>query len=139
MRIIVATTVRAPIERVWDAYSTPEDIRAWNAASDDWHTTASEVDLREGGRFRSRMEARDGSFGFDFEGTYTRVIPHQLIQYEFGGRDATVEFREGADGVDVIVSFDSEDSHSIEQQREGWQAILDRFKKHVEAQARPER
>lgn len=82
------------------------------------------------------MEAKDGRFGFDFEGTYTRVIANRLIQYEFGGREATIEFKEAADGVRVSVSFDSEDSHSIEQQRQGWQAILDRFKAHVEAQAK---
>lgn len=136
MKVVVSTTVAAPIGRVWDAYSNPEDIRAWNAASDDWHTTESRVDLREGGNFCSRMEAKDGSFGFDFEGTYTKVIPQQLIQYEFGGRDAAVEFKEAEDGVLVTVSFDSEDSHSLEQQREGWQAILNRFKAHVEAEVR---
>lgn len=136
MKVIVSTTVTAPIGHVWDAYSNPEDIRAWNAASDDWHTTESRVDLREGGAFCSRMEAKDGSFGFDFEGTYTRIIPQQLIQYEFGGRDATVAFDEAEEGVRVTVSFDSEDSHSLEQQREGWQAILNRFKEHVEAQVK---
>lgn len=136
MKVIVSTTVTAPIERVWDAYSNPEDIRAWNAASDDWHTTESRVDLREGGTFCSRMEAKDGSFGFDFEGTYTRIIPQQLIRYEFGGRHAAVEFDEAEEGVRVTVSFDSEDSHSLEQQREGWQAILNRFKEHVEAKVK---
>ncbi len=79
------------------------------------------------------MEAKDGSFGFDFEGTYTKIVPHSLIEYSFGDRTAMVEFIEGAGGVFVRVSFDSEDTHSIEQQREGWQAILNRFKKHVEA------
>jgi uncharacterized protein YndB with AHSA1/START domain len=79
------------------------------------------------------MEAKDGSIGFDFEGTYTKVVPHSLIEYSFGGRTAMVEFSEGAGGVLVRVSFDSEEIHSIEQQREGWQAILNRFKKHVEA------
>ena len=135
MKVTVETLVKAPIGQVWDAYSNPEDIRAWNAASDDWHTTASEVDLREGGRFCSRMEAKDGSFGFDFEGTYTRVVTNELIQYEFGGRVAAVEFKETGGGVRVTVSFDSEESHSIEQQREGWQAILNRFKAHVEARS----
>ncbi|MFC3853046.1 SRPBCC family protein [Salinispirillum marinum] len=132
MIISVEVVVQASIDKVWHAYSNPEDIMQWNAASDDWHTTQSTVDLRPGGRFCSRMEAKDGSFGFDFEGTYTEVVPNSLIKYEFGGRDATVEFNDGSDGVLVRVSFDSEDTHTEEQQREGWQAILNRFKQHVE-------
>jgi uncharacterized protein YndB with AHSA1/START domain len=133
MKIAVEATVMAPMASVWKAYTSPEDIMQWNAASDDWHTTRSSVDLRPGGSFCSRMEAKDGSFGFDFEGTYTKVVPHSLIEYSFGDRTATVEFNGGAGGVIVRVSFDSEETHSVEQQREGWQAILDRFKKHVEA------
>lgn len=132
MKIIVETTVRAPIAAVWKAYTSPEDIVQWNAASDDWHTTTSSVDLRTGGKFSSRMEAKDGSVGFDFEGTYTNVVPNSLLEYSFGDRSARVEFSEGPAGVVVKVSFDSEESHSIEQQREGWQAILNRFKGHVE-------
>jgi uncharacterized protein YndB with AHSA1/START domain len=131
-RITVRTTVDAPIERVWNAYTTPDDIMAWNAASDDWHTPRASVDLREGGAFSSRMEAKDGSMGFDFEGTYTRIVPHKLIAYAFGDRHAEVEFVEGKDGVTVQVTFDPEQMHSIEQQREGWQAILDNFKRHAE-------
>ena len=133
MKITVAATVKAPMASVWKAYTTPEDIVQWNAASDDWHTTRSTVDLRPGGAFCSRMEAKDGSFGFDFEGTYTKVVPHSLIEYSFGDRTAVVEFLEGPGGVLVRVSFDSEETHSIEQQREGWQAILNRFKEDVEA------
>lgn len=133
MRIEVATIVRAPMDTVWNAYSDPGDIVQWNAASDDWHTTRSSVDLRPGGRFSSRMEAKDGSFGFDFEGTYTAVSQHSLIEYDFGGRRARVEFSEHPEGVTVRVSFDADDAHSVEQQRDGWQAILDRFKRHVEA------
>lgn len=135
MKITVETTVSAPRSRAWKAYSSPEDIVQWNAASDDWHTTRSTVDLRPGGKFCSRMEAKDGSFGFDFEGTYTRVVPESLIEYSLGDREATVEFVESsgeAAGVTVRVSFDSEETHSIEQQRAGWQAILDRFRRHVE-------
>lgn len=135
MKIAVEATVMAPMASVWKAYTSPEDIMQWNAASDDWHTTRSTVDLRPGGSFCSRMEAKDGSYGFDFEGTYTKVVPHSLIEYSLGDRTATVEFNEGADGVFVRVSFDSEETHSVEQQREGWQAILDRFKKHVEAKS----
>lgn len=131
MKIVVSTLVAAPIHEVWRAYTTPEDIRQWNAASPDWHTTAASVDLRPGGRFCSRMEAKDGSFGFDFEGEYTKVVPHQLIEYTFGGRTAVIEFSDGAGGVAVTVSFDGESTHSEEQQRTGWQAILDNFARHV--------
>lgn len=136
MKITVATIVHAPSAQVWLAYTTPADIVQWNAASDDWHTTTSSVDLRVGGVFSSRMEAKDGSFGFDFAGTYTQVIPLQLLEYSFGDRVATVEFTEVPDGVTVRVSFDAEDSHSIEQQQSGWQAILDNFARHVEAKQR---
>jgi uncharacterized protein YndB with AHSA1/START domain len=133
MKITVETMVTAPIEEVWRAWTTPDDIKQWNAASDDWHTTAASVDLRVGGAFSSRMEAKDGSFGFDFAGTYTKVVPHQLIEMTFGGRVALVEFvRKGA-GIVVRETFDSEDTHPVEQQRQGWQAILDRFARHVEA------
>lgn len=131
MKIVVSTRVQAPIQEVWRAYTTPEDIMRWNAASADWHTTSATVDLRPGGQFSSRMEARDGSFGFDFAGEYTRVVPHQLIEYQFGGRLASVEFQDGADGVTVRVSFDSEPTHPEDQQRAGWQAILDSFARHV--------
>lgn len=134
MKIIVETNVRAPIERVWQAYTTPEDIVQWNAASDDWHTTRSNVDLRIGGTFSSRMEAKDGSFGFDFAGIYTNVVPNRLIEYSFGDRTATVEFSASPEGVKVRVSFDAETTHSDEQQRDGWQAILNNFARHVEGQ-----
>ena len=136
MKITVETTIAAPVEQVWQAYTTPEDIMQWNAASDDWHTPAATVDLREGGTFCSRMEAKDGSMGFDFAGTYTKIIEHQLIEYTFGDREARVEFTPGSDGVGVRVTFDSEPTHSIEQQQAGWQAILDNFARHVEAKNR---
>lgn len=131
MKIVVSTLVEAPLQEVWRAYTTPDDIKAWNAASPDWHTTASTVDLRPGGKFSSRMEAKDGSFGFDFAGEYTRVVPHELIEYSLGDRVSLVEFVKNPDGVMVTVTFDSEPSHSEEQQREGWQAILDNFARHV--------
>lgn len=131
MKIVVSTVVAAPMHEVWRAYTTPEDIMAWNTASPDWHTTASSVDLRPGGKFSSRMEAKDGSFGFDFAGQYTRVVPLALIEYSFGDRVGLVEFTNRADGVLVTVTFDSETTHSEEQQRTGWQAILDSFARHV--------
>lgn len=133
MKIDVHTIVRAPLASVWAAYTSPDDIVRWNAASDDWHTTRATVDLRPGGAFCSRMEARDGSVGFDFEGTYTTVEPHRLIAYAFGDREARVTFSETPDGVRVQMSFDAETTHTAEQQRAGWQAILDRFARHVEA------
>ena len=133
MKITIEATVAAPVEEVWRAWTTPDDIKLWNAASDDWHTTASTVDLRVGGAFSSRMEAKDGSFGFDFAGTYTKVVPHSLIEMEFGGRTAVVDFTPIGEGVVVRETFDAEESHSIEQQRQGWQAILDRFARHVES------
>jgi uncharacterized protein YndB with AHSA1/START domain len=136
MQITIEANVNAPIDAVWQAYTTPDDIKQWNAASDDWHTTAATVDLREGGAFSSRMEAKNGSMGFDFAGTYTKIIEHKLIEYSFGDRAAKVEFAPGPDGVEVRVTFDGETTHSVEQQRAGWQAILDNFARHVEAKQR---
>lgn len=133
MKITVETHIQAPVAKVWSAYTTPQDIKQWNAASDDWHTTKATVDLREGGAFSSRMEAKDGSFGFDFAGTYTKVVPYKLIEYTFGDRTGTVEFATDAKGVTVRVTFDAESEHPVEQQRQGWQAILNNFAKHVEA------
>ena len=131
MKITVTALVAAPIEEVWSAYVTPADIIQWNAASDDWHTTSSTVDLRPGGNFSSRMEAKDGSFGFDFEGTYTRVIEFELIEYSFGDRLASVSFQQEEAGVRVMIEFDAEEENSPEDQRQGWQAILDNFARHV--------
>ncbi len=133
MKISVETTISAPIDQVWRAYTTPEDIVQWNAASDDWHTTAATVDLRVGGAFSSRMEAKDGSMGFDFAGTYTKIVEPQLIEYTFGDRTAQIEFSDSPHGVTVRVTFDSESTNPIELQRAGWQAILDNFARHVQA------
>ncbi len=132
MKITVETNVSAPIKEVWQAYTTPDDIKQWNVTRDDWHTTAASVDLREGGSFSSRMEAKDGSMGFDFAGTYTKILPQKLIEYAFGDRKAEVEFTDGTKGVNVRVTFDAETTHSEEQQRGGWQAILNNFARHVE-------
>ena len=136
MQITVETTVAAPVERVWHAYTSPAAITQWNAASDDWHTTAATVDLRPGGAFSSRMEARDGSAGFDFAGTYTDVVEHERIAYTLGDRTAEVVFLPTPAGTAVRVTFDAEDTHTIEQQRQGWQAILDNFRRHVEGEGR---
>ncbi len=141
MKISVETTVAAPMTRVWQAYNTPKDIERWNAASEDWHTTASSVDLRPGGEFSSRMEAKDGSFGFDFDfaGTYTKVVENELIEYTFGDREASVEFHEVPGGVRVRVTFDAETENPVDMQRAGWQAILDSFARYVEAGNAPGR
>ncbi|HEY6924117.1 MAG TPA: SRPBCC family protein [Steroidobacteraceae bacterium] len=136
MKLTVETLVNAPLADVWTAYTTPEDIKQWNAASDDWHTTNSTVDLRVGGKFSSRMEAKDGSFGFDFAGTYTKILPEKLIEYSFGDRAAVVEFVPEVTGITVRVTFDAETTHSEEQQRQGWQAILNNFARHVVAKDR---
>ena len=134
MNITIETTVNAPIDRVWAAWSDPRAIEQWNAASHDWHTPRASVDLREGGSFSSRMEAKDGSTGFDFEGTYTRIEPQRLIEYMMGDRrKVRIEFIPSGNRVTVRETFDAEDTHSAEQQRQGWQAILDNFARHVES------
>src|ERR1700753_326979 len=116
MKLTVETRVKAPIAQVWSAYTTPDDIKQWNTASEDWHTTGATVDLRVGGAFSSRMEAKDGSFGFDFAGTYTKIVPHKLLEYSFGDRTASVEFCEAADAVTVRSTFDAETENPIDQQ-----------------------
>ena len=134
MKITVETQVNAKLSNVWNAWNNPADIKRWNSASDDWHTTQSAVDLRDGGKFSARMEAKDGSEGFDFEGTYTRVVPQKSIEYQMGdGREVKVEFSERAGGVHVKETFDAETENPPELQRQGWQAILDSFCRHVEA------
>lgn len=133
MKITVEKLVKADLPTVWTAWNDPADIKQWNAASDDWHTTQSTVDLREGGTFSARMEAKDGSEGFDFAGTYTRIVPRKAIEYRMGDdREVQVEFVESADGVRVRETFDAETENEPELQRQGWQAILDRFATHVE-------
>jgi uncharacterized protein YndB with AHSA1/START domain len=133
MQITIEANVAAPIETVWNAWKTPSDIVQWNAASDDWHTTAATVDLREGGVFSSRMEAKDGSVGFDFAGTYTKVVPHERIESLLGDRVLIVEYIDNGSSVTVRETFDAEETNPVEMQRAGWQAILDRFARHTEA------
>ena len=133
MKITAKVTIAAPVEKVWKAWTTPSDIIQWNAASDDWHTTAATVDLREGGAFSSRMEAKDGSIGFDFAGTYTKVVENKLIECELGDRVLVVEFIADANETTVLETFDAESTHTEDQQRQGWQAILDRFGCFVES------
>jgi uncharacterized protein YndB with AHSA1/START domain len=131
MRVSVESKIRASIEDVWSCWITPSDIMQWNAANDEWHTPSATVDLQVGGKFCSRMEAKDGSMGFDFAGVYTRVDAPHVIETEFGGRTARVEFTQDGDDVLVRQTFDAEDQNPPEMQRQGWQSILDRFALHV--------
>lgn len=134
-RISIQTTVNASLEQVWSAWTRPEDIKQWNAASGDWHSPSGSNDLREGGRFSYRMEARDGSMGFDFEGTYTRVITGKLIEYVMDDeRGVSVSFETGTEGVKIVETFDPENENPVEMQKEGWQSILERFRTYVESQ-----
>lgn len=134
MKITVETLVKATPSKVWDAWNNPADIKQWHTAHADWHTTMSRVDLREGGKFLSRMEAKDGSAGFDFEGTYARIVPNKTIEYRMSdGGEVKIEFLERTGGVHVQETFDAETGNSPELQRAGWQAILDNFGRYVEA------
>ena len=134
MKITIEVNVSAPIEVVWRAWTTPEDIKQWNAASEDWHCPSAEIDLNPGGEFSYRMEATDGSIGFDFIGTFTKVVPHQAIEFSLGDeRTVVVEFIVGDAGVNVREVFEAESELAGEQQRQGWQAILNNFRRHAEA------
>lgn len=133
-QVTIEATVNAPIEKVWQYWTGPQHITQWNAANDDWHTPHAENDPRTGGKFKSRMEAKDGSFGFDFEGVYDEVQPQKKIAYSLGDdRKVEITFTETADGVKVTETFDAEGTNPVEMQRAGWQAILDNFKKYTES------
>lgn len=135
-KIAVETQVRAPIARVWNDFTDPVAVQVWNAASDDWHTTAAKNDLRIGGRFSFRMEAKDGSAGFDFEGEYTEVVSEERIAYRMDDdREVVVTFTPNEEGVQVVETFDAETENELEMQRAGWQAILDGFKRYCENSA----
>ncbi len=132
--ITVAATVNAPIEKVWEFWTTPGHIIKWNNASDDWHTPHAENDLRVGGKFLARMEAKDGSYSFDFEGVYDEVKTNESIIYTLGdGRKVEITFEADGQTTKVIESFEAEGTNSLEMQQTGWQAILDNFKKYTEA------
>ena len=132
--ISIGTTVHAPIENVWEYWTTPKHIKQWNNASDDWHTPSAENDLRESGKFLFRMEARDGSEGFDFEGTYDRVEINRTIAYTMpDGRKVEVIFRKNGQDTAITENFEPENTFPVEMQREGWQAILNNFKGYTES------
>ncbi|MFD2212214.1 SRPBCC family protein [Metabacillus endolithicus] len=132
--ITVETTIQAPVEKVWEYWTEPTHITKWNFASDDWHSPFAENDLREGGKFTSRMEAKDGSFGFDFGGVYDEIKLHEVIAYTMeDGRKVRISFNDRAGETEIIETFDAETSNSIELQQQGWQAILNNFKKYVDS------
>lgn len=133
-RITVEATVDAPVAKVWKAWNTPSDIIKWNTPDPSWHTPSSENDLKVGGKFKNRMEAKDGSFGFDFEGTYDSVELHKEITYTMGdGRQATTLFTEQDGKTHLATTFDPETQNEPEFQKQGWQAILNSFVKYVES------
>ncbi len=132
--ITVEATINAPVQKVWEIWTQPEHITQWCHASDDWHAPYADNDPQTGGKFKTTMAAKDGSFSFDFEGVYSEVIDQKLIAYGLGdGRNVKIEFIPDGDTTKVIETFDPETQNPIEMQRGGWQAILDNFKKHAEA------
>jgi uncharacterized protein YndB with AHSA1/START domain len=131
--ITVEIIVNAPAEKVWKFWTQPDHIMQWNNASDDWHTPRAENDLRPGGKFVFRMEAKDGSFGFDFAGEYNEVVPGQLISYSLGDkRKVKITFLDQGTSTQVTETFDPEQVNPVEMQKAGWQAILNNFKKYAE-------
>lgn len=132
--VTVQTVVQLPVSRVWDLWTVPHHIIHWNQASDDWHTARAENDLKKFGRFLFRMEARDGSFGFDFSGEYRIVINQKLIEFILDdSRKVTITFSEEKNGTLITESFEAEETHPVEMQKEGWQAILNSFRKYAES------
>lgn len=132
-KITIATTTSASVERAWQAFTTPADIICWNFASDDWCCPSAEVDLRVGGAYKARMEAKDKSFGFDFEAIYEEIEQHKALTLRMGdGRRARTTFEAAGTGTKVTTVFDAEAQNPLEMQRSGWQSILDNFQRHVE-------
>ncbi|WP_075997775.1 SRPBCC family protein [Salaquimonas pukyongi] len=132
-QITIKTTIDAPVERVWEAYTTPADITRWNFASDEWCCPSAEADLKVGGAYKARMEAKDGSLGFDFEAIYDEVEPNKALTLVMtDGRKARTTFVTTENGTEVTTVFEAEDQNSIAMQRDGWQAILNNFKRHAE-------
>lgn len=131
--VTINATINAPVEKVWEYWNGPKHITQWNAASEDWHSPKAENDLRKGGSFNYRMEAKDGSFGFDFGGVYDEVIPNQHISYTMGdGRTVSTEFADNNGSTEITSTFEAETENPVEMQKGGWQAILDNFKKYTE-------
>ena len=134
-KVTIKTTVNAPVEKTWTYWTQPEHIMRWNNASDDWHTPHAENDLRAGGKFLSRMEARDKSFAFDFEGIYDQITVNEYIGYTLGdGRKVQIAFSDQGNSTKIVETFDTESTNPVEMQRDGWQAILNNFKNYTESQ-----
>jgi uncharacterized protein YndB with AHSA1/START domain len=132
--ITVSSLVNAPIELAWQAFTQPEHITRWNFASEDWECPTASNDLREGGAFSSRMQAKDGSMGFDFAGTYSKVIPLEQFEYTIGDRSVSVTFENiNGNQTRITEAFEAENENSAELQKNGWQAILENYKKHTES------
>ena len=131
-KITVSASVHAPVEKVWGCYTNPKHIVRWNFADPSWHCPSAENDMRVGGTYKARMEAKDGSFGFDFEAIYSEINEGKNFTYEFGGRIATVQFNDKDSQTEVVITFDPEEENPIEMQQGGWQAILNNFKKYAE-------
>lgn len=132
--ITIEATVNAPVKKVWDLWTGTQHIVKWNAASDDWHTPKAEHELKEGGKFVFRMEAKDGSFGFDFGGVYDVVKPAEKLDYTMGdGRKVKIDFVNQGDKTHIKTVFEAENQNPIEMQQDGWQAILNNFKKYAES------
>lgn len=131
-KITVQATIHADVKKVWDYYTNPNHIIHWNFADPSWHCPRAENDMQIGGTYKARMEARDGSFGFDFEAVYTDISEGKYFTYEFGGRTATVQFNDLGSETEVVVSFDPENEHPVDMQQAGWQAILNNFKAYTE-------
>ncbi|MBZ0198590.1 MAG: SRPBCC family protein [Ignavibacteriaceae bacterium] len=132
-KITVTANIKSDAKKVWDFYTNPEHITKWNFADPSWHCPKAENNMKVGGKYNARMEAKDGSFGFDFEAIYTKIIDGKQFTYEFGGRTATVKFDSLENQTEIVVVFDPENENPIEMQKGGWQAILDNFKKYTEA------
>lgn len=132
-KVTVQAVIQAPVEKVWSYWTEPQHITKWNQASEDWHAPRAENDLRAGGKFTTRMEAKDGSMGFDFGGVYDEVRTHEWISYTMGdGRRVEISFSGQGGETKVVETFDAESTHPVEFQQAGWQAILDNFKKYTE-------
>jgi uncharacterized protein YndB with AHSA1/START domain len=131
--VTIESSIQAPVEKVWEFWTKPEHITKWNHASDDWHSPFAENDLRVGGKFSARMEAKDGSFGFEFGGIYDDVRNNEYIEYTLGdGRKVSVNFSKEGTSTKVVENFEAENQHPVDFQKGGWQAILDNFKKYTE-------
>lgn len=131
--VTIGTTINAPVEKVWKYFSEPEHITQWAFAIDTWHTPYAENDLRKDGRFKTTMAAKDGSVSFDFSGVYTDVQPHKRIAYTLDdGRKVETLFESQGNTTKITQTFEAEDQNPVDMQRDGWQAILDNFRKHVE-------